>query len=157
TRMPLVRKRVEAFFGAPPMDRVNPDEVVAIGAAIQAAALTEGTKRRSIPAPPPVMGQAPTTQRGLQNDLDDTSTAAVDRRKLPPMGGPTSGGPQTRGGPPEAGAGAPRKITNPGVAPATQPMGARGPSRPSHGAEDEDPSIASFPDLQVPTPFEWFP
>jgi molecular chaperone DnaK len=51
TRMPLVKRRVEAFFAAPPMDRVNPDEVVAIGAAIQAAALAEGGKR-SIPPPP---------------------------------------------------------------------------------------------------------
>jgi molecular chaperone DnaK len=52
TRIPLVRRRVEQFFGAPPLDRVNPEEVVAIGAAIQAAALTEVARRRSIPAPP---------------------------------------------------------------------------------------------------------
>jgi molecular chaperone DnaK len=52
TRIPLVRRRVEQFFGAPPLDRVNADEVVAIGAAIQAAALTEVARRRSIPGPP---------------------------------------------------------------------------------------------------------
>jgi molecular chaperone DnaK len=52
TRIPLVRKRVEQFFGRPPLDRVNPDEVVAIGAAIQAAALTESKPARSVPAPP---------------------------------------------------------------------------------------------------------
>jgi molecular chaperone DnaK len=52
TRIPLVRRRVEQFFGAAPLDRVNPEEVVAIGAAIQAAALTEVARRRSIPAPP---------------------------------------------------------------------------------------------------------
>jgi molecular chaperone DnaK len=52
TRIPLVRRRVEQFFGKPPLDRVNPEEVVAIGAAIQAAALTEVARRRSIPAPP---------------------------------------------------------------------------------------------------------
>jgi molecular chaperone DnaK len=52
SRMPIVRRRVEAFFGATPLDRMNPDEVVAIGAAIQAAALTDATRRRSIPAPP---------------------------------------------------------------------------------------------------------
>jgi molecular chaperone DnaK len=57
TRIPLVRRRVEQFFGAPPLDRVNPEEVVAIGAAIQAAALTEVQRRRSIP-PPPVPGGA---------------------------------------------------------------------------------------------------
>src|SRR5580658_1769320 len=52
TRIPLVRRRVEQFFGLPPMDRVNPEEVVAIGAAIQAAALTEVARRRSIPPLP---------------------------------------------------------------------------------------------------------
>ena len=39
TRMPLVQKRVESFFGKAPHKGVNPDEVVAIGAAIQGAAL----------------------------------------------------------------------------------------------------------------------
>jgi molecular chaperone DnaK len=52
SRMPLVRRRVEAFFGAAPLDKMNPDEVVAIGAAIQAAALTDASRRRSIPAAP---------------------------------------------------------------------------------------------------------
>jgi molecular chaperone DnaK len=55
TRIPLVRRRVEQFFGRPPLDRVNPEEVVAIGAAVQAAALTEVTARRYIP-PAPVPG-----------------------------------------------------------------------------------------------------
>ncbi|MBK8412971.1 MAG: molecular chaperone DnaK [Sandaracinaceae bacterium] len=40
TRMPLVQKRVAEFFGKAPHKGVNPDEVVAQGAAIQGAALT---------------------------------------------------------------------------------------------------------------------
>lgn len=36
TRMPVVRQAVEAFFGQPPLLNLNPDEVVALGAAIQA-------------------------------------------------------------------------------------------------------------------------
>lgn len=36
TRMPQVRSAVEAFFGKPPLTNLNPDEVVALGAAIQA-------------------------------------------------------------------------------------------------------------------------
>ena len=40
TRMPLVQKRVEEFFGKAPHKGVNPDEVVAQGASIQGAALT---------------------------------------------------------------------------------------------------------------------
>jgi molecular chaperone DnaK len=39
TRMPLVRQKVAEFFGREPHKGVNPDEVVACGAAIQAAAL----------------------------------------------------------------------------------------------------------------------
>ncbi len=60
TRTPVVRRRVESFFGMAPLDRVNPDEVVAIGAAIQAAALSDQLRRRSIPPPPdPGPAQAP--------------------------------------------------------------------------------------------------
>ncbi len=39
TRMPLVRKRVTEFFEREPHQGVNPDEVVAMGAALQGAAL----------------------------------------------------------------------------------------------------------------------
>jgi len=40
TRMPLVQQKVQDFFGREPHKGVNPDEVVAIGAAIQGAVLT---------------------------------------------------------------------------------------------------------------------
>ena len=40
TRMPLVIQKVKDFFGKEPHRGVNPDEVVAVGAAIQAAVLT---------------------------------------------------------------------------------------------------------------------
>lgn len=36
TRMPVVRQAVAAHFGQPPLTNLNPDEVVALGAAIQA-------------------------------------------------------------------------------------------------------------------------
>ena len=39
TRMPLVQNKVKEFFGKEPNKSVNPDEVVAIGAAIQAGVL----------------------------------------------------------------------------------------------------------------------
>ncbi len=39
TRMPLVQQKVEEFFGKKPNSSVNPDEVVATGAAIQAGQL----------------------------------------------------------------------------------------------------------------------
>lgn len=39
TRMPSVQRAVGEFFGKPPLNNLNPDEVVALGAAIQANAL----------------------------------------------------------------------------------------------------------------------
>ncbi|MFM2341586.1 MAG: Fe-S protein assembly chaperone HscA, partial [Pseudomonadota bacterium] len=39
TRMPVVRSAVEAFYGRAPLTNLNPDEVVALGAAVQANAL----------------------------------------------------------------------------------------------------------------------
>ncbi|WP_133135851.1 molecular chaperone DnaK [Legionella rowbothamii] len=44
TRMPLVQKTVEEFFGKEPRKDVNPDEAVAVGAAIQAAVLSGEVK-----------------------------------------------------------------------------------------------------------------
>lgn len=41
TRMPLIHRRIEEFFGKPARKGINPDEVVALGAAIHGAALTE--------------------------------------------------------------------------------------------------------------------
>lgn len=39
TRVPLVQKRVQEFFGKEPHRKVNPDEVVALGAAVQGGVL----------------------------------------------------------------------------------------------------------------------
>ena len=44
TRMPLVVSEVKKFFGKEPNKSVNPDEVVAVGAAVQAGVLTGETK-----------------------------------------------------------------------------------------------------------------
>ncbi len=44
TRMPLVQKTVEEFFSKEPRRDVNPDEAVAVGAAIQAAVLSGDVK-----------------------------------------------------------------------------------------------------------------
>jgi molecular chaperone DnaK len=44
TRMPMVQDKVKSFFGKEPRKDVNPDEAVAVGAAIQGAVLSGGVK-----------------------------------------------------------------------------------------------------------------
>ncbi len=58
TRMPIVKRSVEAFFRRAPEGRVNPDEVVALGAAIQAHALDRGRKKQARATLPPVLSPA---------------------------------------------------------------------------------------------------
>jgi molecular chaperone DnaK len=65
TRMPMVGRKVEQFFGQTPVVRINPDEVVALGAAIQAQLLDRSRQRAAGPAALPriasesVVGSAP--------------------------------------------------------------------------------------------------
>ncbi len=47
TRMPAVEKKVKEIFGREPHKGVNPDEVVAVGAAIQGGVLVRRCQRRS--------------------------------------------------------------------------------------------------------------
>ncbi len=49
TRMPLVRRRVEEVFGMPPYTALDPDQVVALGAAVQAGVLAR--KGRALATP----------------------------------------------------------------------------------------------------------
>ena len=44
TRVPLVKRRVQELFGKTPQSQLNPDEVVALGAAVQAQILAGGIK-----------------------------------------------------------------------------------------------------------------
>jgi molecular chaperone DnaK len=156
TRMPLVRRRVEAFFGAPPMDRVNPDEVVAIGAAIQAAALTEGIRRRSIPAPPVVPGRS--SQHGTQQT---TQTSELNPAALkpafasaPPAFGfaPTAGSQPPQVGFGAAAGGTPTRAASDANDPQTltqaSPQTERGLG---FGTIDEPPSLFSTPNANVPS------
>jgi molecular chaperone DnaK len=101
TRMPLVGRMVEHLFGQAPHLRVNPDEVVALGAAIQAHALgrSRKTSRRPSASAPPGGGAFPRAP-GLPADLSApqppppaaelggfTKTHAVITFSPPPPGG----------------------------------------------------------------------
>jgi molecular chaperone DnaK len=59
TRMPLVRGRVEEFFGRELKSNISPDEVVALGAAIQASALAGAERRRGVVPPAPAAARGP--------------------------------------------------------------------------------------------------
>jgi len=48
TRMPLVRRFVEEWFGQKPLADIDPDQVVALGAAVQADMLAGGTGRDDV-------------------------------------------------------------------------------------------------------------
>jgi molecular chaperone DnaK len=52
TRVPMVREKVEDYFGRKPRMEINPDEVVAIGAAIHAFSLTGEELPAELPKPP---------------------------------------------------------------------------------------------------------
>ncbi|STE88607.1 chaperone protein DnaK (Heat shock protein 70) (Heat shock 70 kDaprotein) (HSP70) [Escherichia coli] len=57
TRMPMVQKKVAEFFGKEPRKDVNPDEAVAIGAAVQGGVLTGDVKDvLLLDVTPPVSG-----------------------------------------------------------------------------------------------------
>jgi molecular chaperone DnaK len=48
TRLPLVRRMLTQFFGRRPRTEINPDEVVALGAAVQANILEAGLKEAEV-------------------------------------------------------------------------------------------------------------
>ncbi|WP_135078647.1 Fe-S protein assembly chaperone HscA [Terasakiella sp. SH-1] len=56
TRVPLVRQRVGEFFEQNPLSDINPDEVVSVGAALQAEALTVGSDNLLLDVTPLSLG-----------------------------------------------------------------------------------------------------
>ncbi|MAR55593.1 MAG: Fe-S protein assembly chaperone HscA [Rickettsiales bacterium] len=56
TRMPQVREAVATYFRKPPLTGIDPDEVVAVGAAIQAEALTVGADHLLLDVTPLSLG-----------------------------------------------------------------------------------------------------
>ena len=56
TRLPMVKREVESFFGKAPYDSLDPDLVVALGAALQAEALTKGADHLLLDVTPLSLG-----------------------------------------------------------------------------------------------------
>jgi molecular chaperone DnaK len=144
TRIPLVRRRVEQFFGLPPLDRINADEVVAIGAAIQAAALTEVARRRSIPPPPiPAMRKSFTTE--ADEDVTQAHRMPAKLAELEKMRAPQATSPEIPA----------RRSTRPppmeGAPEANPPAAARPPAAPPPVAATLPlPAATPGPSLRLP-------
>lgn len=133
TRLPLVIQRVREFFGRSPLDRISPDEVVAIGAAIQANALGSPHRRRSsVPRPP--MPAARTTESTVgphPASSGKSQPPPLPQRKTDPFGHQRSSPPRAHMptmlgvAPPADENGGPRRrrTTGLGLGPAPAPPG----------------------------------
>ena len=159
TRIPMVRQRVSEFFGRVPRADINPDEVVAIGAAIQAFALAGpqfDAAPTSVSAEPagafdggggtqPGLGSPrsasavarPQTQPGVGRPPGQSAAAAAFGVEMPddlpaPRGAASSQPPQASPPPP------PQR-----QAPPPQPQAQRQPPPPPQASQPSAPAVRS--------------
>jgi len=123
TRIPLVRQRAGEFFRREGRHDVNPDEVVAVGAAIQAIALSSTEKRRApVPAPPmPARraGTQPNIGRSTRPSTEGPAPAEPGRLRLSSMVDTGEAAPETKPFEPKR-----QMPTRPGLQPPKTPVAA---------------------------------
>ena len=81
TRMPAVIKKAEEIFGKPPVKEVNPDEVVAMGAAIQGAVL-KGTVKDVILLDVTPLSLGVETQGGIFTKVIPRNTTVPTKKTM---------------------------------------------------------------------------
>ncbi len=81
TRMPAVVKKAEEIFGKPPVKEVNPDEVVAMGAAIQGAVL-KGTVKDVILLDVTPLSLGVETQGGIFTKVIPRNTTVPTKKTM---------------------------------------------------------------------------
>jgi molecular chaperone DnaK len=148
TRMPMVARKVEQFFGRRPIIRINPDEVVALGAAIQATLLDRERPRGPEPMEHPRIAEDSVVELAPEDEVVD---AAVPGLPLVGAGGsapmPPRPAPRAPNGPvPAAPVG---RAPDPGTRTLTLPGPA---ARPLVFDQSEAAPQRPAPDKQPPTP-----
>lgn len=82
TRIPLVQQEVENFFGRKPSHRLNPDEVVALGAALQGGIITGDVKDLLLLDVTPLSLGVKTRGGIMARLIDRNTTIPVKRSKI---------------------------------------------------------------------------
>ncbi len=124
TRIPLVKRRVEEFFRRAGESHLSPDEVVAMGAAIQASALAGAERRKSAIPPPPAAARRASTEPGVGRGTlpgggpRPPAEAGLGRLRLSSMVDAAESGPETKPFEPRQ-----RLPTRPGLQPPARPPG----------------------------------
>jgi molecular chaperone DnaK len=125
TRMPMVARKVQQFFGRPPVVRIHPAEVVALGAAIQAAALDPSRPRGTQPSLPPSIDASSLVEAAA---IETADPATLPDLPLVQASGPKSGRAQSHIAPSTAPKlPPPARAASPTVATVARPPGATGP------------------------------
>jgi molecular chaperone DnaK len=82
TRMPAVQKKVKDFFGKEPNKSVNPDEVVAVGAAVQAGVLGGDVKDITLLDVTPLSLGLETLGGVMTKLIDRNTTIPVEKKQI---------------------------------------------------------------------------
>ncbi len=148
TRMPMIARKVEQFFGRAPVVTINPDEVVALGAAIQAELLDRSRGRRPGTALHPQIAHE-SVVKPLPSD-SGAATEALDMPNLPVVrAGVPPPRPPLQARPPPAPPPVPRPPAPPPAPPAVPAVSEFLPGRATKSLVFDVPAPPSAPAFEI--------